>query len=168
MRLAETIDEQLIRIFPPFGTRPFLFDLFRFCTVGGLGVVVDSAVLFAVVDAFGLAPTVGVFPAFAVAVSFNYALNRAWTYRLRPRDRALGGYASFVAICAVGAGLRAGILSALLSAPLFSRGHGYLAANLVGIVIVTLFNFVLTRSLSFPGASGRKGGQGGPSRAINS
>ena len=115
MRLAELIDDRLMRAFPPFGTRPLLFDLFRFCAVGGLGVFVDSAVLFAVVEAFGIPPAIGVFPAFAVAVSFNYALNRAWTYRSRPRGRALGGYLSFVAICAVGAGLRSGILAGLLS-----------------------------------------------------
>ncbi|MDD5306554.1 MAG: GtrA family protein [Deltaproteobacteria bacterium] len=165
MKLAETIDEKLIRIFPLFGAHPFLFDLFRFCVVGGLGVLVDSAVLFTVVEAFGLLPAIGVFPAFAVAVSFNYAFNRAWTYRSRPRKGMLGGYAAFVAICAVGAGLRAGIMFALLCVPFFAAGRGYLIANLVGIVIVTLFNFVLTRFLAFPGAAGR-GGQGSSTRAI--
>jgi len=144
------LEARLIERLPFLAKRPALVELARFCVVGALGVVVDSTVLVAGVELGGLDPRIAIFPAFAAAVSFNYALNRAWTYGDRQvASSRVAGWLLFVVICAVGAALRSLLMDLLLDLEPFAGGFGYVAANLVGIVAVTLFNFAATRAVVF-------------------
>ena len=55
-------------------------ELVLFCLVGGSGVVVDFAVLYPLVAFLHTDARLAAVPAFAVAVSWNYLLNRRITF----------------------------------------------------------------------------------------
>jgi putative flippase GtrA len=76
----------------------------RFCCVGGLGFIVDFAVLKAVVH-LGLNPIGGRWVSFSVAVVATWLVNRAWTFRGHAQGHQrslLREFASYLAVQSVG------------------------------------------------------------------
>ncbi len=67
---------------------PLLVELALFCTVGGTGVVVDFAVFYPLVEFGALDPRLAAIPAFLVAVSWNYLLNRRFTFARSPHPHS--------------------------------------------------------------------------------
>ena len=116
----------------------------RFCLVGSSGVVVNMGILWLLKSS----GTLGTLRAGAVAVECaiinNFLWNEVWTFcdrsqahpRLRDRLRRL---AHFNVICGVGAAFQLGILWALA----IKLHWHYLLANLLGIAVVTLWNYGL-------------------------
>ena len=132
--LAGLYDKSFGRIIP---TRFALFG-----TVGALGVIVHMAVLSLVLFGFGgafaLAQTAAVF----TAMSFNFALNNALTYRdqrLKGAGAMLRGWAGFCLTCAVGA--FANVAVACLLAEL---GAFWALAALAGILVGSVWNYALS------------------------
>ncbi|MEE4155045.1 MAG: glycosyltransferase family 2 protein [Erythrobacter sp.] len=131
--LAGLYDKLLGRVIP---TRFALFG-----TVGALGVVVHYAVLgglLALAAAFWQAQAAAV----VVAMSFNFWLNNALTYRdqrLRGWGRVLRGWAGFCATCAVGAFANVAVAT-------FLEGQGvfWALAALCGILIGSVWNYALS------------------------
>lgn len=119
---------------------PTRFALFG--TVGALGVVVHMAVLTALYRAagegFALAQTIATF----AAMSFNFWLNNALTYRdqrlkgLRP---VLRGWLGFCATCAVGA-----LANIAVATLLEARGVYWVLAALTGILVGAVWNYALS------------------------
>lgn len=126
---------------------PFWTQLALFVIVGGMGVFVDMAVLFAGVEWAGLGPHLAVSFAFLSAATFNYALNWRFTFR-RPNSRHHQAYPIFVIVCLVGLALRQVVF--LLMLPLSNHRYWYLGVNLVGIAVGGIANFFLTRTMVFP------------------
>jgi dolichol-phosphate mannosyltransferase len=125
---------------------------FKFCVVGGTGVVVDMTLLYLLSDpstlALGLTRSKAV--AAETAIVTNFLLNDAWTFGDRTR-RARGirakfrRFVGFNAICAAGLVLNVVILNLLFNLAGLDR---YLS-NAIAIVSVTGWNYWLNRKLNF-------------------
>lgn len=137
------------------GLLPFRFVLFA--AIGLLGVGVHLAALGALFRGVGLPFAVAQLGATLVAMTSNFALNNAVTYRdLRLRGRRfLRGLASFYAICAVGAALNVAVAERVFRIP-----APWALAGLVGALVGSLWNYGVTSLLTWRG--GPRAGQGAP------
>lgn len=112
-----------------------------FAAVGGLGVLVHLGTLVILHEylavAFLRAHTLATF----VAMTFNFAVNNALTYRdRRLRGVAwLRGWLSFLFICSLGALANVGI-----AAVVFARGESWPVAALAGILVGAVWNYAVT------------------------
>jgi dolichol-phosphate mannosyltransferase len=119
-----------------------------FALIGGLGVGVHMAVLSALYKG-GLADfATGQAVATVVAMIFNFLVNNLLTYRdRRLRGRAmLGGLASFMLVCGVGAVANVGIAEYL-----FSHRQGWVPAALGGILVGAVWNFATSAFYTWGG-----------------
>ncbi|MEO0854408.1 MAG: GtrA family protein, partial [Cyanobacteria bacterium J06648_11] len=124
----------------------------RFGIVGGSGVLVDMACLFAFHDPAGLSwPLLpSKILAAECAILNNFLLNDRWTFvdrsRRQRRFRQTGKrWLKFNLICSLGLLLNLGLLQ------LLTRGLGlhYLVGNAVAIALVTVWNFWLNLKLNW-------------------
>ncbi|MGB2816273.1 MAG: glycosyltransferase family 2 protein [Burkholderiaceae bacterium] len=131
--LVMLLDKTVGRFVP---TRFVVFSL-----IGLVGVAVHMAVL-TTLFAWGETSFVwGQAWATFVAMSFNYALNNELTYRdLRLRGVAwLGGWASFVVACSIGAAANVGIAGFL-----FEHQEPWAVSAMAGILIGAVWNYAVT------------------------
>lgn len=122
-------------------------EMLRFGTVGAVGVLVDTAVLYA---ALGLGAGLygGRVLSYLVAASANWALNRAWTFRSAARSGLRQQWALFLAVNLVGFVLNYGTYTLLVSQWPLAAAHpalGVAAGALVGMA----GNFLLSRRFVF-------------------
>ncbi len=133
------------------GRARLLLEMFRFGVVGGVGFVVDSAVLLAML-ALGLGPYGGRVVSYVVAASCTFALNRAWTFRHQPKSQTpVRQWALFLALNLIGFACNYGAYAALISGvPLVARYPvlGVAAGSLAGMT----GNFLLSRRFVFGAA----------------
>jgi dolichol-phosphate mannosyltransferase len=115
--------------------------LFSFGLVGGVGVIVHFTVLGSLFNLFGVPFDVSQGAATLVAMTSNFALNNILTYRdMRLKGwRWLRGWVSFVLACGVGALANVGIASYL-----FEMDTQWILAGLAGILVGTVWNYVVT------------------------
>jgi len=118
--------------------------LVKFLATGGLGTLIDMAVLYGVARAMGeTEPSkyIGAVAGFLTAMTFNFMLNRAWTFRARqiPMHAAYPKYA-------LGTLGGLGVKTATIFA---TPSLHYLAGNFIGIVLGTIFNFVASQFWAF-------------------
>lgn len=126
----------------------------KFATVGSFGFVVDIAVFNALLYGGGplndkplTAKTVSV----VVATIFTYAGNRHWTFRHRVRTSVAREYPLFFLLNGVGLGIALACLATSryvlgFSGPLADN----VSANVVGLLLGTLFRFWSYRKWVFP------------------
>ncbi|MHC5056041.1 MAG: glycosyltransferase [Planctomycetota bacterium] len=146
---------------------PRLVGYMQFSLVGLLGMMVDFAVFEMLYQYVGLAamgPEAGTLIAqsgsFVFAASFNFMLNRLWTFRERAARAkmsvfilvCLGGYVmrsglvwALVASGKEGAGERWPVLGAVVAAVTIERLSLFL-----GIVFASVWNFLASRRWAFP------------------
>ena len=126
--------------------------LFRFCVVGGTGVIVDMAILYLLSDPsmLGFPLTRSKLVAAETAMIGNFLLNDAWTFR-DLAQKAPGGAAKFrrflgfQLICTIGL-----VLSVVLLNVLFNfAGLNRYWANGIATAVVTLWNYGLNRTLNW-------------------
>ncbi|MCW3836019.1 glycosyltransferase [Sphingomonas canadensis] len=114
-----------------------------FAGVGALGAVVHFAVLWPLLQMLHIAFLPATIVATGVAMTFNFFLNNALTYReqrLRGAGRLLAGWISFCAVCSVGAVANVG-----LAAFLFDVQHSdWRFAALAGIAVAAVWNYALS------------------------
>jgi dolichol-phosphate mannosyltransferase len=123
---------------------------FRFCVVGGSGVLVDMGLLYVLSDPhmLGLGLTRSKVLAAETAILSNFLLNDLWTFGdtatpgFMPRLRRFLG---FNAICSVGLVLNIVILNVLFN--LFHMNR--YVANAIAIVTVTGWNYFLNKKLNW-------------------
>ena len=152
-----------------FFDRPIVRELIRFAAVGGVGVLIDFAV-FNVLRATVLAPglvTGAVLIAKAVAtllaIIANWAGNRWWTFRDRRSTNIATEMASFVTVSLIGSGIALGCLAiSHYVLGLTSVLADNISANVVGLVLGSLFRFAASRRWVFRASDGlaRAGHQG--------
>ena len=117
-------------------------QLAKFCVVGAIGYAINLAVYDAILRS-GVHYLVAATGSFLVAVTNNYVLNRAWTFRDRRRGVAAQGARFFaVSLASLGANL-------LVLHLLISLGSGKLVGQAIAIVLVTPLNFVGNKLWSF-------------------
>ncbi|MCK6508356.1 GtrA family protein [Myxococcota bacterium] len=138
-----------------------IVQFFLFGIIGGSGVFVDTAVLVVCDRFFHMDLRLAAIPAFVVAVSWNFELNRVITFREQKVERRTS-YVSFVLICALGLGVRIGSMHLLIEylgmTPQKHLAIGPLqmawlplsyVANFIGIFNASLFNFLGSKYLVF-------------------
>jgi putative flippase GtrA len=117
-------------------------QLAKFCTVGGIGYVVNLVVYTTLVHA-GMHYNLAAACSFLVAVTNNYLWNRLWTFRGLRGHIAYQGLRFFlVSLLALGA-------NELLLTGFVAAGAGKVVAQAIAVVLVTPINFVGNKLWSF-------------------
>jgi dolichol-phosphate mannosyltransferase len=117
-----------------------------FSLVGASGVFVHFVVLWLCFRMLGIGFGVSQGVATLVAMTSNYALNNALTYRDR-RHRGLGwvgGLLTFYAICGLGVVANVGVASAL-----FQRQQDWVIAAAAGALLGTAWNYVASAAVTW-------------------
>lgn len=123
-----------------------VMQFLRFGVVGGIGFVVTTAVVYATRPLVGA--YLAIIPAFLVAATGNWVLNRHWTFRGQGSQTALREWATFLATNALGMVLNAGAYWVLISVSAFCAAH--LIVPLIAGTLCGLFaNFTLSRRVVF-------------------
>jgi dolichol-phosphate mannosyltransferase len=112
-----------------------------FALVGSLGVGVHLAAMVVLLKGGQISFAVAQTGATLIAMTSNFALNNAFTYRdRRLRGRQwLRGWATFVLACSVG-----GIANVGISSYLFEAGISWLPASLAGTIVGAVWNYLAT------------------------
>ena len=119
----------------------------KFCVVGGLGTLLNLFILYLSVELFGLWYIYGAVLSFVIVITFNFSLNKIWTFKDRERESiaVTGQYLTYVVIGGIGMAINIACLYVLVE-----YFHiQYLLAELIAILIATLWNFQGTRFLVF-------------------
>jgi len=140
---APSASAALARTRGALGRRDNWLQLVRFCLVGASGYVVNLAVYTLLLDGAGLHYVLAAIGSFLVAVTNNYAWNRAWTFRHARGHFVLQGL-RFLVVSALALGANLLVLHALVSS-----GIGEVTAQAIAIVIVTPVNFIGNKLWSF-------------------
>ncbi|MGX6447789.1 GtrA family protein [Patulibacter sp. S7RM1-6] len=119
-------------------------QLVRFAVVGLAGTVVNLGVYAVAAGPLGLDFRLAAIVGFLVAVTNNFALNRAWTFR-GARGHAGFQAARFVAVSLAGLVVNLVVLHLLVD----GFGTGKLAAQAVAIAAATPMSFVGNKLWSF-------------------
>ena len=136
---------------------PTSWQFMLFCFVGGTGLVVDYAVLVPLTELAGWDPRAAAVIAFAVAVSWNYWLNRKLTFKVGQEVEVARSYLTFVLVCVAGLLVRLLVMHVLMEWASMDRGRWYLLANLAGIVAATVSNFLGSKYIAFRGGKKDEG-----------
>ncbi len=112
-----------------------------FSIIGGLGVLVHLAVLWALYRQAGFDFVTGQSVAALVAMTSNFFLNNILTYRdIRLRGRALlWGWLSFVMACSIGALANVGIATYL-----YQADSSWVLSAIAGILVGAVWNYAVT------------------------
>lgn len=111
----------------------------RFIAVGLLNTVIDLAV-FAFALWAGAAPLLANICAWAVAVSFSYALNSRWSFE---RTENLSETKSALRFVSLGALISLGVSSGVIA--VLAGWIGVWPAKIIGVVLAAILNFVAAR-----------------------
>lgn len=120
-----------------------------FAAIGGFGVLVHFAVLALVFGSLGASFAAGQTAAALVAMTSNFVLNNALTYRDR-RLRGWGilrGWLSFTLVCSIGLLANVGVASYL-----FASDAAWALAALAGIAVGAVWNYAVTATYTWRSA----------------
>lgn len=119
----------------------------KFCVVGGLGAILNLSILYISVELFGIWYILGAALAFVIVITFNFTLNKIWTFRNKEKRGLVvtGQYLKYVLIG--GTGMAINISSLYVMVEYFKLW--YILAEFFAIIIATLWNFEGTRYIVF-------------------
>ena len=118
-------------------------QLVKFCLVGATGYAVNLVVYTVLLELAGFHYLPAAIGSFLVAVTNNYLLNRAWTFRHQRGHVVLQG-ARFLLVSTLALGANLLVLHLLVEA-----GLGEVVGQAIAIVLVTPVNFVGNKLWSF-------------------
>lgn len=124
-------------------------QFFLFCFVGVTGLIVDTIVLASFTETGLLDPRAAAIPAFIVAVTWTFTLNRKLTFSASNGSPVRLAFGIFLAVCLVGLSIRISIMHALIAWAGFGVGRLYYVASLIGIGVATITNFLGSKYLAF-------------------
>jgi putative flippase GtrA len=119
-------------------------QLFKFAIVGGTGYVVNLIVFGLLAEGAGIHHLLAAIGAFCVAVSNNFALNRAWTFRASD-GRAGFQAARFFTVSLVGLAFNLALLELLVSAAELPE----LASQAIAVALSMPVNFIGNKLWTF-------------------
>jgi dolichol-phosphate mannosyltransferase len=114
-----------------------------FSGIGAVGAVVHFLVLGALFRRLGVNFVTSTIAATAVAMTFNFFVNNALTYRdgrLKGARSLFDGWVSFCAVCSVGAVANVGVAAFLYDA----RSDTWIVSALAGIMVSAVWNYALS------------------------
>lgn len=130
----------------PTTLRTLVLQFLRFGTVGGMGFVVDTAVVYALRGAVGLYWAGAM--AYPVAATFTWAVNRLWTFRGQGGGSAGRQWARFLATNLLGFALNRGAYFLLITISPFVAEYPVIAVA-AGAGAGMFVNFYLARAVVF-------------------
>jgi dolichol-phosphate mannosyltransferase len=128
---------------------PALIEFLKFCLVGLLGLFVDLSILSVLKELFAVDTRLCQVFGFLAAVTFNFAVNRRFSFEDARSTPLVGSYLAYVGANLVGLTLRMLVIQALLSLTSLDRGRGYLLVSVIGILVATLVNFIGVKYFAF-------------------
>jgi dolichol-phosphate mannosyltransferase len=128
---------------------PTFVELLKFCLVGFLGLVVDLSIVYGLKSTLALDTRLCQVFGFAAAVTFNWAINRRYSFEHAREAPLLRSYVTYVGTNLVGLTVRMLAIDALMRVSQLDRGSGYLLLSVIGIVLATLVNFVGVKYFAF-------------------
>lgn len=134
----------MIRLSPT--TAALVAQFLRFGAVGGMGFIVDTAVVYATRGLVGLYWAGAI--AYPVAATFTWAVNRFWTFRGAGTGSARAQWMRFLAVNLVGFVLNRGAYFTLISVSDLCVAHPVIAVA-AGAGAGMFTNFALSRRLVF-------------------
>jgi putative flippase GtrA len=143
--IANSATQPGMTLIPPH-LRALLAQFLRFGTVGGMGFMIDTAVVYAVRGLVGLYWAGAI--AYPVAATFNWAINRVWTFRGPHQHNARAQWLRFLAVNAIGFVLNRGTYFLLISVSPLVASYPVLAVA-AGSIAGMFVNFGLSRRLVF-------------------
>ena len=117
-----------------------LFEIIRFCIVGGLSLLVDLGVLYGLTDFCGVHYLYSAAISFTVSVIFNYWLCVKYVFK-NARHQTPRQATIFIGSSVVGLGLNQLCMWFFVEIILLH----YMIAKLAATVIVTLWNYIMKR-----------------------
>ncbi len=114
-----------------------------FSAIGALGAGVHLGLVWLFYRGLGSSFIAATIAATAVAMTCNFFLNNALTYRdrrLKGTRALIDGWVSFCVVCSVGAAANVGVAAFLHDV----RQGGWAASALAGIVVAAVWNFALS------------------------
>jgi dolichol-phosphate mannosyltransferase len=140
--------EYLIAIYDRMFGRVVPVRFAMFSAIGVFGVGIHMAVLTALFVGFGTHFLVGEIVATLAALTFNFFLNNALTYRdrrLKGWRQLVDGWVSFAVICSVGAVANVGIAAFLYE----MRDGAWAASALIGVLVGAVWNYALSSKFTW-------------------
>jgi putative flippase GtrA len=122
---------------------PLFIELFRYLSVGVLVVLVQFSLLSFLVEFSHVNPTLSSAIAYVVSTAVNYILQYHYTFRSNHRHHIV--FIRYLLVSAVALGLN--VLIFWLCNEV--AGIWYLFSQMVALVLVTAFNFILGRHYTF-------------------
>jgi len=122
----------------------FLLKFFKFCAVGGSGLLVDYALTFLCKEKLKFNKYLSNSIGFVIAASSNYILNRIWTFG-SVNDNITTEYFSFILVSVVGLLINNAILWIVHEKMKFN----FYLSKLAAIGVATFWNFIANYSFTF-------------------
>jgi dolichol-phosphate mannosyltransferase len=123
------------------------YQFTKFCIVGGIGMLINLAILYALVEYAGLWYILAASIAFVIAVINNFVWNKFWTFN----DVNIKGvgkqFTKFFVISVISLGINLAVLYALVEY-MFTW---YMLAQIIAIVFATGSNFIGNKFWTFKG-----------------
>lgn len=123
------------------------YQFLRFCLVGASGVVVNYLVMWGSFDGLGLHRLISSALAFFISTINNFALNKIFTFhdQVRGFTAVLGQYLRFLSVTILGLGITMAVMELLVR----FAGVDPVNANLAGVLVATISNFLGNKLYAF-------------------
>ena len=123
------------------------YQFFRFCIIGSIGVVVNTAVMYLTNELYAVQYILASVMAFLVASVNNFLLNKFFTFH--DKDWVVSAvckqYLKFVSVALISLGITIGVLAVLVELV----GLHPVASNLIGVLAATVSNFLGNKFFAF-------------------
>ena len=144
------LEQYLVHLYKLYQFRfPTFVELLKFCVVGFLGLLVDLAIVFGLKQSYEVDTRLCQVFGFSAAVTFNYAINRRYSFAHAREAPLLRSYVAYVGANLVGLTVRMLAIDAMMRMTRLDRGGGYLILSVIGIALATLINFVGVKYFAF-------------------
>lgn len=122
----------------------FFWKFFKFCLVGGSGMIVDFGATYVCKEWLKINKFVANSIGFILAATSNYFLNRIWTFQ--STNPEIGSqYLTFIVFSLVGLGINNGVIYLLNN----KLKLNFYLSKLIAIGIVTFWNFFMNYFFNF-------------------
>ncbi|HEY9116697.1 MAG TPA: GtrA family protein [Roseivirga sp.] len=121
-----------------------LLKFIRFCIVGLTGVAIDYGFTFLGKEKLKINQYVANALGFLLAASFNFYLNKTWTFRDADPDQLLQ-YSKYIGFALIGLGLNTLIIYLLIN----KKQMNFYWAKLIAIGVVVFWNFITNYNFTF-------------------
>jgi len=121
----------------------YVVKFFKFGAVGFSGIAVDFAVTYIFKEKINLQKYFANMIGFSTAASYNYLLNRVWTFHSH-NNQVINEYLIFMTVSVIGLGMNTLILWYLVS-----KNHNFYIAKMFAIAVTMSWNFTANMMCTF-------------------